>query len=223
MVCTSVAKQLITLAHVIEDVGLKVTMTVGGVPSPQGGAREPIPTETSTWTDPALVDPCAMRMVLMSLRSRGDRLDDVVALELDGPIIDTGGGLFLHTPTCHRRNHDADENDGVSVDSAPPGQHWWFATTLAPRLVLDVLQACESGPEQDAVNARLSIDSELQTCAVSIFANTDGFEAEVERVAQWCFRQCVVDELITPTATAWVLGMVGSEHGRQTLRKSDTR
>jgi hypothetical protein len=170
------AKELVALAHVVVDAGIDVVMRDERV---LAFSRDDDGRPTHT--------PCALRVALLaSGDAHGELLDDVADMRLTGSLRDAGGGLY-------RRATDDGE------------QSWCFVTTLAPTAIAELIDHGDLDLDlaDDAMNARISGDPELQVSVVSISANVATHEDQAQQVAQWCFASCLVEELTTPAAASW--------------------
>lgn len=169
------AKELVALAHVVDDAGIDVIMRDGRVLAFSRDADLGRPTHT----------PCALRVALLaSLDAPGELLDDVADMRLTGSIRDAGGGLYHH----------------AAGGATGP---WRFVTSLAPTAIAELIDGCELDLPDDTMNARISGDPQLQVSVVSISANLATHVGQAQQVAQWCFAACLVEELTLPAAASW--------------------
>lgn len=181
MVQLEAAKELVALAHVVPDTGVEVTMSNGRV------LRF---SNAGTRSGPAQLTPCALRMALVNcLDEPGELLRDIDRMELSGSLTDAGAGLYRRT----RAEGEAHEG----------GDQWCFVTSLAPPAIAEVLDDCDLALPDQAMNARVTGDSQLHVSVVSVAANHPSFDAHAHEVAQWAFARCLVEELTRPSAGSW--------------------
>lgn len=184
MVSLNSAREAVALAHVVPGSELTVTMSSGRVLH----FRSDRPSEGLH-----LLSPCTIRMVLVcSQQSPRDVLADVSEIALGGCLRHDEAGLFS------RPGFD--------------GTEWWFATSMAPDRVGEIVESCDVDLPDEAMNARVCGDSQLGMSAVSIRANHPAFEDHSRDIARWCLVQCMVAEITEPAAVGWGVAVPATGH-----------
>lgn len=125
------------------------------------------------------LSPCELRQAfLVGTTPNGrDCFRSIREAELGGSLHDLGGGMYETWPA-----------DG-------PVERW-FATTLHPKDIVDVVEGCELDVPDDAVNAGVATDAPLGISAVRVTPSELEHQDRVDEVARWFLAQCVVEELI---------------------------
>jgi hypothetical protein len=129
----------------------------------------------------AHLDPCQFRRAVLAPPSFGqpglvDALaDSLSAVDLRFGVDDLGGGLY------GRSGDDGDER--------------WFATTLDPRGVNEVFDACDLDIAEQAISARILPDSCLGVTVVCLTVNERSLAHRLDEVAAWSVAACLVAEL----------------------------
>jgi hypothetical protein len=132
----------------------------------------------------ALLTPCELRTSLLQPVVAGvPHLAGMVrSIELVGGAVDAGGGLYRPShPSC--------------VDER------WFVTSLDPDRVTSTAADCPDSIDHRDVSVRVSADVELGASAVCVHGDP-ATSAQVDDVARWLHRRCLVDELIEPLCTS---------------------
>lgn len=124
--------------------------------------------------------PCELRQVVLAASAPGapDCFRSVRSIEVTGALRDIGGGMYELWPP-----------DGSSVQR-------WFATSLHPGDVVEVVDGCDLDVADDAMDAGIATDSQLGMSAVRIAASAPEHEARLDEVSRWFLERCVVEELV---------------------------
>ena len=125
------------------------------------------------------LDPCRMRQLLAAhLRPMQNvPIDNVVGYDLGGSLEAMGGDFYKTS------------EDGI--------EYRWFATTLSPDHVFEVLERI--GRETDVshdLEASIKIDSVLGVSAVAMTSHAPLLSTEIDRATRRAYAACITDELI---------------------------
>ena len=131
--------------------------------------------------DPAHdLSPCELRQALLAGGPTGgpDCFRAVRRVELGGSLRDIGGGMYERWPS-----------DGS------PAQRW-FATTLHPRSIVELVETCDLDVADDAMDAGVATDPPLGISAVKVSPSQPEHRDRLDEVARWFLDRCVVEELL---------------------------
>lgn len=126
------------------------------------------------------LSPCELRQAFLAGASPSgpDCFRAVRSVELEGSLRDLGGGMYELWPT----------DDG-------PVQRW-FATSLHPGDIVEVVESCDLHVADDAMNAGVASDTALGTSAVRLSASAPEHADRLDEVSRWFLERCVVEELV---------------------------
>jgi hypothetical protein len=126
------------------------------------------------------LSPCELRQAFLAGAAPGgpDCFRTVRAVGLGGSLRDLGGGMYELWPS----------------DGSPPQR--WFATTLHPRDIVDLVETCDLDVADDAMNAGVATDAPLGISAVKVSPSEPEHRDRLDEVARWFLERCVVEELV---------------------------
>ncbi|UDY34692.1 hypothetical protein [Dermatobacter hominis] len=162
----SVLREAIVLAHTVPGAELRLVTDRGELVVGRHPTHD--------------LSPCELRQALLAGAAPGgaDCFRAVRRVELGGSLRDLGGGMYELWPS-----------DGS------PAQRW-FATTLHPRDIVELVKACDLDVADDAMDAGVATDAPLGISAVKVSPSLPEHRDRLDEVARWFLERCVVEELV---------------------------
>ncbi len=170
----SVLREAIALVHTVAGAELRLVTERGELLVGRGPDCE--------------LSPCELRQAFLAASAPGapDCFRAVHDLEIGGSLRDLGGGMYGLWPS----------------DGSPA--HRWFATTLHPGDIVELVEGCDLDVPDDAMNAGVATDTPLGVSAVDVSPSKAHFADRLDEVARWFLDRCVVEELVQQVEAAAV-------------------